>query len=58
MYQRNYEWPEEQCIKLVEYKEPGYTEFSLENPEDATSTSINYYVLQGERVKTTSYGRY
>ncbi len=41
--------------KLVEYREPGYTEFSLENPEDATSTSINYYVLQGERVKTTSY---
>lgn len=41
--------------KLVEYKEPGYTEFSLENPEEATSTSINYYVLQGERVKTTSY---
>jgi hypothetical protein len=41
--------------KLVEYREPGYTEFSLEYPEEATSTSINYYVLQGERVKTTSY---
>lgn len=41
--------------KLVEYREPGYTEFSLENPEEATSTSINYYVLQGERIKTISY---
>ncbi|SES92703.1 Uncharacterized conserved protein, contains ParB-like and HNH nuclease domains [[Clostridium] aminophilum] len=40
---------------LIEYKEPGYTEYNLDIPENATSTYINYYVLQGERVKVTNY---
>ncbi|MCR5344880.1 MAG: DUF262 domain-containing HNH endonuclease family protein [Lachnospiraceae bacterium] len=41
--------------KIIEYKEPGYKEYSLDVPENAKSTDINYYILQGERVKVTNY---
>lgn len=35
---------------LITFKDPRYTEYTCENPEDATYKTPNYYVLQGERV--------
>ena len=43
-------YPIEMPVHEVSFKDPRYTEYTCENPDDATSKTPNYYVLQGERV--------
>ena len=43
-------YPIEMPAHEVSFKDPRYTEYTCENPDDATSKTPNYYVLQGERV--------
>ena len=40
---------------VVSFDDPRYKEYSCDNPDDATYKVISYYVLQGERIKTTSF---
>ena len=40
---------------VVSFDDPRYKDYSCDNPDDATYKVISYYVLQGERIKTTSF---
>ncbi len=40
---------------VVEFKDPKYSEYSCDNPDDATNKTPNYYILSGERVAVTSF---
>jgi len=42
---------------LVSYKEPGYAEYTCDNPDDATFKTPNYYVLEGEKVLVSSFAQ-
>lgn len=48
-------YPIEAAKKMISFKDPGYQEYTCEDPEIATWKTPNYYVLQGERVKTTNF---
>ncbi|MBO4554418.1 MAG: HNH endonuclease, partial [Clostridia bacterium] len=39
----------------ISFFDPRYKEYTCENPDDATWKVPNYFVLQGERVATTSF---
>lgn len=45
----------EQPSRLVSFKDSRYQEYTCENPDNATYKTPEYFVLQGERVKTTSF---
>ena len=48
-------YPIEMPVHEVSFKDPRYTEYTCENPDDATSKTPNYYVLQGERVMVGNF---
>lgn len=39
----------------ISFADPRYQEYTCENPDDATYKTLNYYVLQGERVNITNF---
>lgn len=48
-------FPIESPSNMISFEDPRYKEYSCDNPDDATYKVISYYVLQGERIKTTSF---
>jgi hypothetical protein len=48
-------YPIEEPAERIVFADTRYQEYSCENPDDATWKTPNYYVLQGERVITTSF---
>lgn len=48
-------FPIESPSNIISFEDPRYKEYSCDNPDDATYKVISYYVLQGERIKTTSF---
>lgn len=39
----------------ISFADPRYKEYSCEEPDNATSKTLNYYILQGERVPVSSF---
>ena len=48
-------FPIERPEKLIDFKDPRYSEYTCADPNNATYKTPNYYVLLGERINTDSY---
>ena len=48
-------FPIEQPVQKIEFKDPGYTLYTVADPHNATYKHVNYYELLGERVNVDSF---